>query len=255
MKTKMLSVMVFILIFIGATYIVFAAPPTGSSSVQQVTSSARTNFNQSPQSVAALAGNVSQLEINVTKQTSYWQGYYGNVSGMITLDNAQNFTMYQWAGMGDVGGNLYASEQGNIIWANVMCANISPSMNKSGCGGVAQTAGECINLSEMLTRYSMSTTDADNINKTFTSTNSITVDTLSLANCPATNLYLNDSSQATRWNETLLTQNNTENLIYAVNLENNIYGFNNNTWDFQMIVGEKRDGALTTTYYFYIELQ
>ena len=250
MKTRLLQLFLFLILVIGLSAFVFATPPVGSESIGQITSSRRTDFNDTAQTVQAQAGNVTQLEINITLQTNHWQGYYGNISGTITLDDANNYSMYRWQGMGDVNGNIYATEASSVSWPNLLCANMSPSMQTYDCKGQGE---DCMNVTDMNNKYGMSPTDADSIDKTFTSVKNITVDTVSLTNCPGTNLYQNDSAQSTSWNETILTVNNTETLIYAVQTENNVYGFNNKTWDFQMLVGQN-ESVGTTTYYFYVEL-
>jgi hypothetical protein len=252
MKAKVLSILMCVLVLVGLTTIVFAAAPTGSNSLAKITSSRRTNFNDTTKSVQAQAGNVTELQVNITMQTNHWQGYYGNISGRITLDDASNFSMYQWSNIDGLGGNIYATQASPVTWTSVICANISANMNKSGCGGVAQTAGDCLNITEMYTKYGMNSNDGDGVDKTFTGTNNIVIDTITLSSCPATKLYENDTSQSVHWNETLLVANNTEDLIFAVNTEDDIWGFNNRTWDFQMLVGENEGAGMT--YYFYVEL-
>jgi hypothetical protein len=253
MKTRVLSFLVCILVIVGLTTIVFAAPPTGANSVSKVNSSRRTDFNDTVKTVDAQAGNVTELQINITMQTNHWQGYYGNISGRITLDDASNFSMYQWTNIDGVTGNIFATEASSVTWANVICANISATMNNSGCGGTAQTSGDCLNITEMNTKYGMNSNDGDGVDKTFTSTSNINIDTLSLTSCPATNLFENDTAQTGHWDEVLLNVNNTEDLVFAAVTEDDVWGFNNKTWDFQMLVGEN-EAVGTTTYYFYVEL-
>jgi len=250
MKTQMLRLLLCIILVVGLTTLVFATEPTGSNSIEQITSSQRTNFNDTAKTTIAQSGNLSQLEINITKQSNFWQGYYGNVSGTITLDDGNNLAMYSWGGVADVSGNIYATEAASVAWTSLLCANLNPTMQTFNCTGQNE---DCLNLTDMYTKYGMNSTDKDGIDKTFTGLNNIKVDTLSLTSCPATNMYQNSSAQSTRWNETILTVNNTETLIYAAQTENNIYGFNNKTWDFQMLVGVNK-AVGTTTYYFYVEL-
>lgn len=249
MKMRMLGVIISLFVVILLTAIVLADPPTGADSVTKVTSSKRTNFNETVKTVPAEAGNVTELQINITKQTDHWQGYYGNISGTITLDNANNFTMYQWSGLADVGGNIFATEASSVTWTSIICANLSSNMSKDNCKGQGE---ECLNITEMENMFGMNPDDADGVDETFTSTKDITIDTVDLTNCPATNLYQNDSSQTTYWNETLLTVNDTETLIFAVNVEDDMFGFNYQSWDFQMIVGENEGAG--KTYSFYVEL-
>ena len=64
-------------------------------------------------STKAEAGNVTELNISATVVTRGWQGYYGNVSGTITLDDGLNNTMYSWA-LADPEGEVYASRNNSI---------------------------------------------------------------------------------------------------------------------------------------------
>ena len=73
------------------------------------------HFNASaPKLLQAKAGNVSALVIAHTRVTEAWQGYYGNITGTITLDDADNFTLYNW-NLPDPRGEIYASNGTNEI--------------------------------------------------------------------------------------------------------------------------------------------
>ena len=77
--------------------------------------------------LSAVAGNVTQLTVAGTTVTQTWQGYYGNVTGTITLDDASNNTMYDWA-LASPEGEIYAS-QATVTWTsgNVQCYDLNQS--------------------------------------------------------------------------------------------------------------------------------
>jgi len=100
----------------------------------------------------------------------------------------------------------------------------------------------------------MSASQGDDINKTFNATTSINVAGITLANCPSTYIYVNSTQQNQYFKEALLMINATETVVYASILESDKMGFNNQTWDFQMLVGENGDVATAVSYYFYVEL-
>ena len=98
--------------------------------------------------------------------------------------------------------------------------------------------------------------DSDGINETFNDTmESITVGTVTLGNCSMTSLYVNGSSSPTQdWNETILTVNNTDIIIFAAIANDNTWGFNNQSWDFQIMLGDDGNISAATTYYMYNEI-
>ena len=65
-------------------------------------------------------------------------------------------------------------------------------------------------------------------------------------------MYVNDAAQAVSFSEVLLGDGT--NLIYTAVVENNVAGFDNNPYDFQMIVAEDGDDSANVAYYFYVEL-
>ena len=48
------------------------------------------------ESIQALAGNVTEININGFSTTQSWQGYFGNVTGTIQLADASDNQMYNW---------------------------------------------------------------------------------------------------------------------------------------------------------------
>ncbi|MBW2975363.1 hypothetical protein KY366_06610 [Candidatus Woesearchaeota archaeon] len=199
--------------------------------------------------VAAQAGNVTEITINTSIVTQRWQGYFGNISGTITLDDASGNTMYDWAaGSGfSPTGEIYAANQTVSDWDDVICVNFT---------GNGTPGNDGINVTVLETMYGMSSDDSDGVDETFSSTDDIIIGTRTLSDCPATYIYQSDSQVSGTWNETLLTENSTGAVIFAAEVEQDTIGFDGKPWDFQMIVGDN-DGyssGTTTTYWFYVEL-
>ena len=228
------------------------AAPYGPKSVTVEQSDRKTEFNESISSVQAQAGNVTQLRINVSMQTKRWQGYYGNITGIVTLQDANGFRMYEWGNDDTVTpiGEVYASNNTVGDWTRVFCVNLTANSSNTTLYGPNATILE--------TLYGATLTDRDGIDETFTVFANITVGSKTM-NCSAIQVYNGSASPSYNWNETLLYENDTieettRSIIYAAQVAQNQNGFNNNTWDFQMIVGENGDISTTTTYYFYVEL-
>src|SRR3989344_7466384 len=97
MEKRSNSVKVFAVLLSMATMIVFSSilafaqssQPQGPDTVT-ISSSGRHNNQSDPYVIQAYAGNVTALVISHTRNTEAWQGYYGNITGTITLDDANN---------------------------------------------------------------------------------------------------------------------------------------------------------------------
>ncbi|MEA2036795.1 MAG: hypothetical protein U9O94_04765 [Nanoarchaeota archaeon] len=249
---RKIEVIWLITILLSIAVVCAVSEPYGPTSVDEESSTRRTTFGSGSQTVNAQAGNITQLTITSASVTRRWQGYYGNITGSITLDDANNWTMFSWAGIANPKGEVYAANETVNNWGVVKCINLTSGNLGHNCTGQNES---CLNITEIEESYGMGSTDSDGVNETFNSTmSSITVGTVELYDCPMANLYTNGTYQLNpTWNETMLTINNTDTIIYT-SIVNPGWGFNNVTTHFQMIVGENGDITAPTTYKFYIEL-
>ncbi len=224
-----------------------AALPEGPSTLTVVNSTKRTP--QTASNVSAVAGNVSQLNIIGSTITQTWQGYYGNISGTIVLTDSANYALYDW----DVAfpeGEIYASDSTIDFTGSIACYNYT----KAG--------GGYLDLATYESSLGLVSDDPDGINETFPvgSANPFYVGTnLINSTCPKTNLYNSSGVQnSAQFEEFILYDLTANKIIYTALLEETgIRGFDNRTWNFQMIVAENgRNGDNNpTTYYFYVELE
>jgi len=217
--------------------------------------------------VQAQAGNVTALKVNFTRSTEAWQGYYGNVTGTITLDDASNFTLYDWA-LPSPTGEIYASNGSGVTWSNVYCMNLSHKRNNSGIEGETGSATTFykINMSQIELNYDINVSDLDGLNETFNNTftdatgftvGAITIDVDD--GCSLARPYVNELYVDT-WTELLLTDN--ESLVFTSVLLDNGNSYQpgaGDTADFEMLVLENGHTAAgangqISTYYFYVEL-
>ena len=249
-QTKMLKRL--LLFFVFTLLIIFyasflIAEPLGPSSVTAGTPQSR--GSNAAYQVKAYAGNLTQLVIDGTTVTNSWQGYYGNISGTITLDDASNFTMYDWS-VASPQGEVYAANFTTVTWANIKCVNFTSN-------GSAD-----INRTELEDMFGMNRWDPDGMNRTFNRTYSDStgfyvgsIQINSADSCPMIYTYVNDTYQNSTFEEVLLTDNST--IVFTALLEQDAMGFNNKTYDFQMIVGDNGHSGDTTaiSYYFFAEIQ
>ncbi len=96
---------IFALILLVALSGIVSAVPQAPETFT-VTESGRRG-NQSAQTIEAEAGNVTALSVDAQIITQAWQGYYGNITGTITLDDADNITFYDWS-LSSPTGEIYA---------------------------------------------------------------------------------------------------------------------------------------------------
>ena len=247
MKKKILGI-VWSFIIVLSMAITVMGEPYGPDAISRDVDERRTEFGGgSAIQVDAQAGNVTQLTLNTTVLTKRWQGYYGNISGTITLDDATGYTLYDWSAGSDISvvGEIYAANDTITDWTDIICVNLT---------GTGTLATDGVNATMLENTFGMLSTDSDGFDETFLKTQDITVGTTTLAGCPATNMYVNNETQNAIWNESLLTENATGVVIFATEVENDANGFNNKTWDFQMIVADDGDNSAVTPYQFYVEL-
>ena len=247
MKARNETTIVLLALFVFALMVkIVVAVPGGPNEITVEKSEAGSISNIGAKQIEAEAGNVTQLTINASIITTSWQGYYGNITGMIVLSDGSGSTMYDWtsgSGFSPVG-EIYAGNYTVTNWGDVICVNLTGD-------GVPGQDG--VNATVLEDYYGMDSADADGIDETFQGTNSITIGITTLNSCPATNTYVNNATQSIKFNETLLTQNQTGTVIFATQVESDETGYDGSPWDFQMIVGEN-GAAGTTPYYFYVEL-
>jgi hypothetical protein len=113
-----------LIIFLLVSLILFSL--TSASNLPfgaEVTSgnSSRANIT-APMSIPAQAGNVTEINIFGYSITKSWQGYFGNVSGTMTLSDSANNVMYNWS-IVSPRGQVYASTNNSIQWENIQCFN------------------------------------------------------------------------------------------------------------------------------------
>ena len=244
----LLVVLAFIAAF--ATSVLAQNYPTGAETVNYIQSEAGNTSLYPPSQIDAEAGNLTELTITGVSQTKSWQGFYGNVSGTIILEDSTGNRFYDWTAA-EPQGEVYASVNDTIIWSTIACA---PTLTNLPF------------LNNWQTFYGMNYTDYDSINTTYNQTNHPEFDTgyTSLTGCPTTYTFVNDPAQASDFPAVLLTSDTAGTLIFTAILEDKdegvtdgVTGFDGNNYDFQLLVSEfGSDGnSAVTPYYFWVELQ
>jgi hypothetical protein len=224
--------------------------PNGPDTLQRVSSSTRT-LSSTGNAMQGMAGNVTELRVNTSMITQGWQGYYGNVTGTIVLDDALNNSMYSWT-LADPSGEIFATRDNDgLDWSssNIICANSTTISTEEAALNFNLGVGQ----------------STDGINETFNYAThpafNVSAKGFNADTCGFTvSTYVNDTSGLRSFNETLLYSIADTSLVYtALIVPGGTGGFktDSSAYDFQMLVAENghQGDATPTNYYFYVELE
>ena len=245
-KRKRLFTMAILLIVIGISYVV-AVPvaPTVtliSNSTKTPGSGGIVNYTSGDASTPDKAGGyIYTVNLVAVSQNDRWKAYVGNVSGKLTLDDADDYTIYDWTVTTSISGEVYATRSsGSITWSDINCSNLGN-----------------ISLEEIAMNHTSNPND--NISATFNAQDNeefyVGNVKIEANDCWTTNTYVNDSASVDNFEEALL--HDGSNLVYATIIEQDEAGYRNQTtYDFQMILPEKgiSGWSSATAYYFFVEL-
>ncbi len=216
------------------------ADPSAPLSLNEGTGSQRNLSTLAAQQVSAQGGYVTPVNITALSITKSWQGYYGNVSGTIVLDDASNNTFYNWS-MATVKGEIYATRTTNPTWSGVNCLSTA-------------------NVATEETYLGQATSDADSVSNTYSNATyhpafDVGSTTIPADDCYATNAFDSSGSQNTKFYQMLL-QDGGGNIVYTTLMNGSQTGFDGSPWDFELLVGENEHAGSegTTPYYFWVEL-
>lgn len=226
-----------VIALLAITIVGFAlADPVATGTLTPTSSSRGTDAGSGQ--LDAQGGNVTNVDIASTSITSKWAGFYGDITGVVSLENGGGAVFYNWTSASPTG-QVYATRDSSPTWGSIACASEAN----------AGTEGDELNLNSGL----------DNITNTFCETcgnhsafsvgvTSFTADECSLR----TNAYDNNGNQTTNWDQVLLYEGS--NVVYSTIINQDTTGFDGSTYDFQLLVGENSSTSVLTTYYFYVEI-
>jgi len=206
------------------------ADPQGATTTRGISTR---GTNPTAETQEAQAGNITGLNIDQSRITNIWQGFFGNVSGGIVLENAAGNNFYNWSPV-TIDGEIYATRNTVSDWTQINCTN--------------QT--EIYEEEERLNILNEST---DGINDTFSSTAhpAFIIGISTISGCRSTRPYNSSGESSEFWN--VLLNSNSSNTVYTVIIDDNSNAFDNSTVDFEILVPVDREIG-QSTYYFYAEL-
>jgi len=252
----------FIILLLMGVFCLFAlnsiiALPTGVTNVSQINTSSP--GSGTPDSHDAIAGNVTELGISGLTSTQSWQGYSGNITGVIQLADSASHVMYNWSQL-NPNGEIYASKNATIAWSYIQCFNYTA--NGTYCDEDINMAGGTsicgMNLTQLEAAYNISTGDSDSVNNTFALNNhaAFYTNNLEFTSGECKNMKVFNSTGVGDFDEALMYEPTGRSVVFTSILKSNANGFDGKTHDFEMLVledGHYADVA-TTKYYFYMEI-
>ena len=229
-----LLLLFFLSILISSTL----AVPVGPT----ITSNSTVNGSPTPAAqITTYGGSFTTLILNTTGEDYRWKAYVGNVSGKLALDDASGKSIYDWT-VSSVTGEVYATKNTSVDWSTIACADTS-----------------LINSEDVV--MNMSLGSPDTINKTFFNKihRTFYVGTTLIQNstCRSIATYINGTAQTaseSAFFQEILLKDGSSKLLYTTLINQNTTGYNNQKYDFQMIVAENEYQTTPTTYYLYVEL-
>jgi len=180
-------------------------------------------------SVAAQGGNITEVDLTASTITDSWQGFFGEVSGNITLEDASGDVFYAWD-LATTSGEVLASRNSTIDFTTV--------------AGV-----EVCTVDETLTG-----TGNDRTNLTFTNATiapPIVVAGVSIDEACQVFTYVNNQSQSADFEEIILSATGVTS-IYTTRIEADTTGYDGATHDYQLLVAETENASIST-YFFFVE--
>ena len=185
--------------------------------------------------ITTAGGSFTTMVLNATTQTPRWKAYVGNVTGKLTLADSNGKSIFDWR-LASVTGKVYATRNSTIDWSTIGCADSTSILNEDAY-------------------LNMSQNNPDTINRTFSNKvhKSFYVGTI----CQSIATYVNGTVQASSENsvfQEMVLKDGLSRMVYTTLINQNTTGYNNQKFDFQMIVPENEYQSVPTTYYMYAEL-
>jgi len=186
-------------------------------------------------------GTISTINLYGITQNIRWKAFIGNVSGKLTLTDSGSYSIYDWR-ITTVSGEVYASRFNSIDWASISCAQDANITAEEAALNMTHSSDD-----------SISNTFSVKVHRKFYVGSKL----IQNSTCYSTATFVGNQSQeiseSMKFQEVLLAQ--ADKLVYASLLENRSVGYNNQNFDFQMLVPDYGvPTGSSVPYYLYVEL-
>jgi hypothetical protein len=235
-SNRVLCIALLISLLLISAEAAFAAPE-GVYNITRLASERRTPLGGTQ--VSAQGGNVTTLSIVSKSQSTAWQGFVGNISGSIVLDNAANSTFYSW-NITNITGEIYASRNSSINW-NIIYAVNDCAVDEDLTGKNSERTSKTFTANDNTVNFSVGTIAINSSSACAALTNINNTKQKQLGTNLFENVILINSNSST---------NST---IYTGVLQNGVAGFDSQLYNFQLLVPVNHTSGFST-YYIYAEL-
>ncbi len=226
---NMIMLMVLLLLSIS---LVIADP--GNVTITEGESS-RGSLASTEDTTNAVAGNITHLDIDWSRITNIWQGFYGNISGSISLESGSGAKFYEWNAT-SMEGEVMATRDSITDWSGVNCTNVTNW----------ETEEAALNIENL---------SIEGVNETYdTYTHpefSIGTKTFEANTCRAVRPFTTGAAAGNFYN--VLLNSDVDTTVYVAILSENTAAYDDNEVDFELLVPVDKDSG-TATYYFYVEI-
>ncbi len=277
---RIVPLLVALFVYLGISYAVDPSAPTNIEVVQNMTSSQLNGTQQN-----GTRGYIYEMNITESQPTIKWVGYVGHVYGEFALQDANGYALYDWE-LVTTTGELYATKE-------TYDAAGPNELNNPYAGGIPRWVNlSCANstmISEENTNFNHTASDEDSLYNTFTTDgfenpgffvgdnpiqDNDSISYPAETECYGTYLNYNNTESDPphadgNWTQVVLTDGTFQaageggdagekdyDIIYASLMRNESWGFDYNTYDFQMILPQSglEGSQLPVAFYFYVEL-
>ena len=178
--------------------------------------------------VNAIGGNVTEVNVSSVQVTDKWAGFYGQVSGSVVLADSSGNYFYQWTISDPTGGVVYVANNTVSSWT------LSALRTTSG----------------YLPSHLLQGTDS--FNNTFTQHEDFNSPSISVTDANYTTTW-QGGTQGTEFKTYALYADSGATLIWAGTVNADKTSFNSGSADYQVLAGMDAQATLDT-FYFYLEL-
>ena len=240
MNMRTIGIAVIVVALVAAFTGIVSATPEGAT--MDVNVSATTKTPSTVDTDDAEGGYITGLNATVEQSTAKWQGYCGNVTGSITLQDSSSNAMFNWDWSAAKGGEVLATT-GTPTWATVY--NVTTTERDHASGGINYLWG-------------WQTDQSDDADATFDDgTGSVTVASTDISNTVATTANkILPIDQG--WQTLVIADDDSvearDDYIFVGLICNDKDGVFGSTADYQMIVPVTDTPDTTVTYNFYVEM-
>ena len=241
MNMRTIGIAVIVVALVAAFTGIVSATPEGATMDENV--SASTKVASTVGTDNAQGGYITGLNATVEQSTAKWQGYCGNVTGSIVLEDSSGNEMFNWGWTAAKGGEVFATTASSITWATLYA--VDTAERDHATGGINALWG-------------WQTDQTDDADATFNNAaGSVTVASTDISSTVATTAdAILPTGQG--WQTLVIADDDAvtarDDYIFVGLICNDKTGVFGSTADYQLIVPVTDTPGTTVPYYFYVEM-